>query len=61
MSDILEFLFSEPKLLLIVVLSIALGWVVGSYFGFTAGLVTFGVSFAGLGVFAMVRAWSRPR
>lgn len=61
MSDLLELIFSEPKLLLIIVLSVALGWVVGSYFGLTAGLVAFAVSFVGLGVFTMVRAWSRSR
>lgn len=61
MSDLLEFILSEPKLLLIIVLSVALGWAVGSYFGFMAGVGTFGASFVGFGLFALARAWSKSR
>lgn len=60
MSDILEFLFSEPKLLIIVV-SVALGWAVGSHLGIMAGLTTFGASLVGLGIFVMVRVRSKSR
>ncbi len=61
MSDILEFLFSEPKLLLIIVVSVALGWAVGSHLGIMAGLTTFGASLVDLGIFVMVRVRSKSR
>ncbi|MCZ8314553.1 hypothetical protein [Phreatobacter sp.] len=60
MSDLLEVLFSQPKLLAILILAIAAGWLVGAWFGFTAGLVAFGLSFVVFGVVIVVRSL-RPR
>jgi len=61
MSDVIEFLFSEPRLLLIFVLSLALAGLVGAWLGVVAGLATFAASVVGLCVFAMVRSVSRSR
>lgn len=61
MSDVIEFLFSEPRLLLIFALSLALAGLVGASLGVVAGLATFAASVVGLCVFAMVRSVSRSR
>lgn len=61
MSDVIEFLFSEPKLLVILVLSLGLAIAVGAWLGVVAGLATFAASVVALCVFAMVRSASRPR
>lgn len=61
MSDILDTLLSEPRLLLLLVVSIAIGLATGTTLGFMAGLWGFGISFVALGTLMMVRAWSRRR
>lgn len=61
MSDVIEFLFSEPKLLVILVLSLGLATAVGVWLGVVAGLANFAASVVGLCVFAMARSASRSR
>jgi len=61
MSDVIEFLFSEPRMLLILVLSLAVAALVGAWFGVVAGLATFAASVVGLCIVAMVRSVTRSR
>lgn len=61
MSDIVETILSEPRLLLLLVISIAIGIATGATLGLMAGLWGFGISFVALGTLMMVRAWSRRR
>lgn len=61
MSNLVEAIVSEPRLLLLLVVSIAIGVATGSWFGLMPGLYAFGVSFVTLGIAMMVRAWSRRR
>ncbi|MFN3855657.1 MAG: hypothetical protein ACK4M0_14795 [Phreatobacter sp.] len=61
MSYIVETILSEPRLMLLLVISIAIGIATGATLGFMAGLWGFGISFVALGTLMMVRAWSRRR
>jgi hypothetical protein len=61
MGEILEALLFEPKLLISLVVAAPIGFAIGSYFGFMAGLVSFGVSFAMVLMLLVLRAWSRRR
>lgn len=61
MSDIVDTILSEPRLLLLLVVSVAIGVATGYGLGFMAGLWGFGISFVTLGTLMMVRAWTRRR
>jgi hypothetical protein len=58
-SEILEVLLSDPKILISLGVSVPLGFAVGSYAGLMAGLVSFGVSFVAVLTLLFVRAWSK--
>lgn len=61
MSDLIETIISEPRLLFLFVVSIAIGVATGSWFGLMPGLHAFAISFVTIGLFMMVRSWSRRR
>jgi hypothetical protein len=61
MSEILEALLSEPKILISLAVSVPLGFAVGSYLGFMAGFISFGASFLAVLTLLFVRAWSKKR
>ena len=61
MGEILDVLFSEPKIIISLVIAALLGFSVGSHFGFVAGAVSFGASFVVALTLLLVRARSRRR
>ena len=61
MDEILDVLFSEPKIIISLVIAALLGFAVGSHFGFVAGAVSFGASFVVALTLLLVRARSRRR
>jgi hypothetical protein len=61
MSELLEAILSEPKILISLAIAVPVGFVVGSWFGFMAGLVSFGASFATVLTLLLVRSWTKKR
>lgn len=61
MGEILDVLFSEPKIIISLVIAALFGFAVGSHFGFFVGTVGFGASFVVVLTLLLVRARSRRR
>jgi len=61
MGEILDVLFSEPKIIISLVIAALPGFAVGSHFGFLAGVVGFGASSVVVLTLFPARAWSQQR